>query len=87
MRRSWRRPCASYCGDAADVLVATKGGHTRDGAARVPRRPARVPQAGVRGVARRLGVDAIGLYQFHRPDPKVPYEESMGGLADLLDEG
>jgi aryl-alcohol dehydrogenase-like predicted oxidoreductase len=36
---------------------------------------------------RRLGVDAIGLYQFHRPDPSVPYEESIGALADLLDAG
>jgi aryl-alcohol dehydrogenase-like predicted oxidoreductase len=32
-------------------------------------------------------VDAIGLYQFHRPDPTVPYAESVGALADLLDEG
>ena len=37
--------------------------------------------------ARRLGVDAIGLYQFHRPDPKVPYAESVGALVELLDEG
>jgi aryl-alcohol dehydrogenase-like predicted oxidoreductase len=34
-----------------------------------------------------LGVDAIGLYQYHRPDPKVPWAESVGALADLLDEG
>ncbi len=37
--------------------------------------------------AQRLGVDAIGLYQFHRPDPSVPYEESVGAIRDLLDEG
>jgi len=36
---------------------------------------------------KRLGVDAIGLYQFHRPDPKTPYEESVGAIRDLLDEG
>ncbi len=36
---------------------------------------------------KRLGVDAIGLYQYHRPDPKVPWAESVGALADLLDEG
>ena len=35
----------------------------------------------------RLGVEAIGLYQFHRPDPKVPYEESVGAIAELLDAG
>jgi aryl-alcohol dehydrogenase-like predicted oxidoreductase len=34
-----------------------------------------------------LGVDAIGLYQYHRPDPAVPWAESVGALADLLDEG
>ena len=36
---------------------------------------------------KRLGVDAVGLYQFHRPDPKVPYAESIGGIRDLLDAG
>lgn len=35
----------------------------------------------------RLGVDAIGLYQFHRPDPRIPYEESVGAVRELLDEG
>ena len=44
------------------------------------RRPAR-PRSSA------LGVDAIGLYQYHRPDPKVPWAESVGALADLLDEG
>jgi aryl-alcohol dehydrogenase-like predicted oxidoreductase len=36
---------------------------------------------------KRLGVEAIGLYQYHRPDPKVPWADSVGALADLLDEG
>ena len=36
---------------------------------------------------KRLGVDAIGLYQFHRPDPGGPYAESVGALGELLDEG
>ncbi|MBN9375156.1 MAG: aldo/keto reductase, partial [Cellulomonas sp.] len=31
--------------------------------------------------------DAIGLYQFHRPDPKVPYADSIGAIVQLLDEG
>jgi aryl-alcohol dehydrogenase-like predicted oxidoreductase len=79
---------ASYGGDTASVLVATKGGHLRpqkgewakDGSA------AHLKQA-CEDSLRRLGVDAIGLYQFHRPDPTVPYEESVGALRDLLDEG
>ena len=36
---------------------------------------------------RRLGVEAIGLYQFHRPDPRVPYGDSVGAIRDLLDAG
>ena len=36
---------------------------------------------------RRLHVDAIGLYQFHRPDPATPWEESMGALRSLFDDG
>ena len=36
---------------------------------------------------RRLGVEAIGLYQFHRPDPQVDYADSVGALRDLLDDG
>ena len=36
---------------------------------------------------RRLGVDAIGLYQFHRPDPATPWEESMAALRSLFDDG
>jgi aryl-alcohol dehydrogenase-like predicted oxidoreductase len=32
---------------------------------------------------RALGTEVIGLYQFHAPDPAVPYEESIGALADL----
>ena len=34
-----------------------------------------------------LGIDAIGLYQFHRPDPEVDYADSVGAIRDLLDEG
>ena len=35
----------------------------------------------------RLGVEAIGLYQYHRPDNRVPYAESVGVLGELLDAG
>ena len=75
-------------GRHADVLVATKGGHTRDGHA-TGSWTGRRPTCG--GPARtRCGgcdVDAIGLYQFHRPDPATPWEESMGGLRSLVDDG
>ncbi|OQR63799.1 aldo/keto reductase [Streptomyces maremycinicus] len=71
-----------------DVLVATKGGHLRpgDGSWTLDGSPAHL-KAACEASLRRLGVDAIGLYQFHRPDPRIPYEDSVGALRELLDEG
>ena len=79
---------ATWSGDASTVLVATKGGHQRpgDGSWTVNGDPAYLKQAAEASL-KRLGVDAIGLYQFHRPDPKVPYADSVGAIRDLLDEG
>jgi aryl-alcohol dehydrogenase-like predicted oxidoreductase len=79
---------SSWSGDTSGVLVATKGGHLRpgDGSWTVDGSPAHLREA-VEGSLKRLGVDAIGLYQFHRPDPGTPYEESVGTIRDLLDEG
>ena len=78
----------SWGGDTSSVVVATKGGHLRpgDGSWTVNGDPAYLKQA-ARDSVKRLGVEAIGLYQFHRPDPKVPYAESVGALAELLDDG
>jgi aryl-alcohol dehydrogenase-like predicted oxidoreductase len=82
------RALRSYGGDTSGILVATKAGHLRpgDGTWTQDGRPEYVKQA-AKASARRLGVDAIGLYQFHRPDPKVPYGDSIGAIRDLLDEG
>jgi aryl-alcohol dehydrogenase-like predicted oxidoreductase len=79
---------ASYGGDTSSVLVATKGGHLRpgDGSWTVDGSPAHLRQAAEASL-KALGVDAIGLYQFHRPDPRVPYAESVGALKELLDAG
>lgn len=79
---------ATYGADTSDVLVATKGGHRRpgDGSWTVDGSP-RYLKAACEASARRLGVESIGLYQFHRPDPKVPYADSVGALRDLLDAG
>jgi aryl-alcohol dehydrogenase-like predicted oxidoreductase len=79
---------ASFGGDTSDVLVATKGGHLRpgDGSWTVNGAPEYVKQA-CEASLKRLGVEAIGLYQFHRPDPRVPYADSVGALRELLDEG
>jgi aryl-alcohol dehydrogenase-like predicted oxidoreductase len=79
---------ASWGGDTSGVLVATKGGHLRpgDGSWTVDGSPAHLRDA-VEGSLKRLGVEAIGLYQFHRPDPNTPYEDSIGTLRELLDAG
>jgi aryl-alcohol dehydrogenase-like predicted oxidoreductase len=78
---------SSYGGATSDVLVATKGGHLRPGGAwTVNGDPDYLKQA-CEASLKRLGVEAIGLYQFHRPDPKVPFEDSVGALSDLLDAG
>ena len=78
----------SYGGDTSAVLVATKGGHLRpgDGSWTVDGRSEYLKEA-AKASARRLGVEAIGLYQFHRPDPAVPYADSVGAVRELLDEG
>jgi aryl-alcohol dehydrogenase-like predicted oxidoreductase len=82
-----RRALARYGSGAGGVLVATKGGHTRQGRAwGKDGRPEHLKRA-CRDSLRRLGVEAIGLYQLHWPDPLVPYAESVGALSDLLDEG
>ncbi|WP_308299080.1 aldo/keto reductase [Streptomyces sp. GESEQ-35] len=78
----------STYGPVPDVLVATKGGSRRsgDGSLTVDGRPEYIKRACEQSLAR-LGVEAIGLYQFHRPDPRIPYAESVGALAELLEEG
>ncbi|MGY0071503.1 aldo/keto reductase [Streptomyces sp. QTS137] len=75
-------------GRSGDVLVATKGGHLRpgDGSWTQDGSPGHLKRA-CEASLRRLGVEAIGLYQLHRPDPRVPYAESVGALSELLDEG
>ena len=82
------RALRTYGPGADEVLVATKGGHLRpgDGSWTQNGDPAYL-KAAAKASAQRLGVDAIGLYQFHRPDPAVPYADSVGALAELLDEG
>lgn len=73
---------------ADDVLVATKGGHRRPGdGSWYVQGGAEYLKKACEASLQRLDVEAIGLYQFHRPDPKVPYEESVGAVRDLLDEG
>jgi aryl-alcohol dehydrogenase-like predicted oxidoreductase len=79
---------STYGGDTSDVLVATKGGHLRpgDGSWTIDGRPEHIREA-CEASLKRLGVEAIGLYQYHRPDPKVPWAESVGTIRELHDAG
>ncbi|HEY2687513.1 MAG TPA: aldo/keto reductase [Streptosporangiaceae bacterium] len=71
-----------------DLVIATKGGLARPGPGRweADGRPEHLRQA-CEGSLRRLRLDQIPLYQMHRPDPKVPFAESIGTLAELKAEG
>ncbi len=70
------------------LVIATKGGLVRTGPGEWPRegRPEHLREA-CEGSLRRLRVDRIDLYQLHAPDPEVPYEDSVGTLKELQDEG
>jgi len=70
------------------LVIATKGGHTRDGRSRwrPDGRPEHLREA-CEGSLRRLGLERIDLYQLHTVDPKVPIEESVGALDELRREG
>jgi len=79
---------STYGGNSSEVIVATKGGHVRtsDGGWEVDGSPAHLREA-CEASLKALGVEAIGLYQYHRPDPSVPYADSVGTLRELRDEG
>ena len=71
-----------------DLVIATKGGLERPGPGRWPAngRPDHLKEA-CDGSLRRLRLDQIALYQLHRPDPSVPFGESIGALLELQREG
>jgi pyridoxine 4-dehydrogenase len=71
-----------------DLVIATKGGLTRSGPNQWDSdgRPEHLRQA-CEGSLARLKTDRITLYQFHRPDPKVPLEDSLGEIVKMKEEG
>ncbi|WP_246986409.1 aldo/keto reductase [Halorientalis marina] len=74
--------------DPSEIVVATKGGllRNRDGDWLPHGDPDYIRNQAL--VSRdRLGVDSIDLYQFHRPDPDTPFEDSVTAFAELKDEG
>lgn len=77
----------TWSGDLDDVVVATKGGHTRDGETWWIDGSAEHLRRACEASLRRLGLEALPLYQHHRPDPRRPYAESMEALRDLHRDG
>jgi aryl-alcohol dehydrogenase-like predicted oxidoreductase len=72
---------------AEDVVVTTKGGWVRpQGEWRIDGQPARL-KAACEASLRALGVSSIYLYQLHAPDPRVPFADSVGALAELQRQG
>jgi aryl-alcohol dehydrogenase-like predicted oxidoreductase len=73
---------------APGLVIATKGGLTRSGPDEWDNdgRPEHLRQA-LEGSLKRLRLDCIDLYQLHRHDPKVPYAESVGALAEMQKAG
>jgi aryl-alcohol dehydrogenase-like predicted oxidoreductase len=72
-----------------EVVLATKFGNVRDARGRpagINGRPEYVREACEASLAR-LGVDTIDLYQQHRVDPDTPIEETVGAMAELVQEG
>ena len=71
-----------------DLVIATKGGLERTGPGRWPTngRPEHLIEA-CEGSLRRLRLDQIPLYQLHRPDPRVPLEDSIRALVTLKEQG
>ena len=69
------------------VVIATKGGHVRpEGRWAHDGRPEHIREA-VDASLKALGVDQIALYQFHRPDPGVPFADSVGAFAEARQQG
>jgi pyridoxine 4-dehydrogenase len=71
-----------------DLVIATKGGLERTGPNQWPvnGRPEHLKSA-CDGSLQRLRLEQIPLYQLHRPDPSVPYGESVGALVELKEQG
>lgn len=71
-----------------DLVIGTKGGLTRPSAPAWDRdgRPEHLRRA-LEGSLKRLRLERIDLYQLHAPDPKVPFAESVGALAEMRKAG
>jgi aryl-alcohol dehydrogenase-like predicted oxidoreductase len=77
----------AVAGRRDDFEIATKFGNRREGDRRwVDNSPGWIRQA-IEDSLRRLGTDHVELYYMHRRDPAVPIEESVGAMAELVEQG
>ncbi len=78
----------ALCPYPPGLVIATKGGSTRGGPGEWRRdcRPGRLKQMCEESL-RRLQLEAIDLYQLHAVDPAVPFDEQIGALSELQEEG
>jgi aryl-alcohol dehydrogenase-like predicted oxidoreductase/histidinol phosphatase-like enzyme len=81
------RAFATWKGDRAKLIVATKGGLTRPGGRWVANGRASHLRAACEASRRALGVDRVALYQLHAPDPRTPLSTSVRALASLQRDG
>lgn len=85
--RLMAKALGSWTGDVSRIIVATKGGMTRNGGAwQRNAHPTHLRAACDRSL-KALGVQRIDLYQLHAPDPAIPFLESVGVLAELQRAG
>jgi aryl-alcohol dehydrogenase-like predicted oxidoreductase len=70
------------------LVIATKGGLERSGpGAWSPNGRPQHLRSALEGSLKRLRLERVDVYQFHRPDPKVRFEDSVGELARFREEG
>jgi len=71
----------------AELVIGTKGGFVRPNGGWAPDGRPQHLRSALEGSLKRLRLERIDLYQFHTPDPKVPFVESFGALAELQRAG
>src|SRR3954462_5941361 len=79
----------AIAGRRDEVVLATKFGnisHPNGSVRQLDSSPANIRTA-VEGSLRRLDVDVIDLYYQHRVDPNTPIEDTVGAVAELVEEG
>jgi len=78
---------SQWTGAQESITIATKGGFVRPNGAWVSKADPKHLRAACEHSLQCLETDCIDLYQLHAPDPKVPFEDTIGALGELQNEG